>query len=488
MKIKRVDLRDFRQFHGHEHIEFATDDTRNVTLVHAENGVGKTTLLNAVFWALYNRTTPRFEQRSRLVNFETEALGGQEASVEISFEFDGADYRAMRRHVNGESEPKLTVFQEPAGTPLQAPETFIGTIIPTRMAEYFFFDGEHAEAFAGELNRGAGPAIRSMLGCDLAERAIADLKDVAASYTRQAGSMKLEAEIETMRVRMSGLEADQDRDERKLVDLDVAIQGAVEQKAVIEEQLRQMAGAKEIQELRDELNVQLEKVQGRIADAEGALVRWVSERGTVLVGRRLAKEVLDFIDAEQIENRLPSPYNESFIQGLLTKGKCICCHDLKPETVEWRSVAALLENAGTPGALNKVVRAKARLLAMHDDARRAPEDLRRIEEQAAAAIEERRSLEHRIGDGHHVVEAVRELPEVQRAVAILVKRTHQHFHPFVWKGQSSLRQHLDELLDRQLAVLVGVGRIEYIFWQHLLVLARGRNDVPHCPASARAAA
>ncbi|WP_204306183.1 hypothetical protein, partial [Stenotrophomonas maltophilia] len=74
--------------------------------------------------------------------------------------------------------------------------------------EYFFFDGEHAEAFAGELNRGAGPAIRSMLGCDLAERAIADLKDVAASYTRQAGSMKLEAEIETMRVRMSGLEAD----------------------------------------------------------------------------------------------------------------------------------------------------------------------------------------------------------------------------------------------------------------------------------------
>ncbi|WP_204351312.1 AAA family ATPase, partial [Serratia marcescens] len=71
VKIKRVDLRDFRQFHGHEHIEFATDDTRNVTLVHAENGVGKTTLLNAVFWALYNRTTPRFEQRSRLVNFET---------------------------------------------------------------------------------------------------------------------------------------------------------------------------------------------------------------------------------------------------------------------------------------------------------------------------------------------------------------------------------------------------------------------------------
>lgn len=48
MEIKSVRLRDFRQFYGDQTIVFATDPNRNVTLVHAENGVGKTTLLNAI--------------------------------------------------------------------------------------------------------------------------------------------------------------------------------------------------------------------------------------------------------------------------------------------------------------------------------------------------------------------------------------------------------------------------------------------------------
>lgn len=397
MKIRRIDLRDFRQFHGHETLELASGDERNVTLVHAENGVGKTTLLNAVYWTLFGKTTPRFEQRQRLINFETEARGGQEASVEVSFEFNGIEYRAVRRHRVG-SNAEFNIYADVAGTPLKAPETFVGTVIPEGMARYFFFDGEHAESFAGEQNRGAGAAIRSMLGCDLAETAIQDLKDIAGSYTRAAGSVKTDEKIESQRAWLSVLEDQQEADQRALTDLDVNIEKAVEQKAVIEEKLRRTAGAQEIQKLRDELTESLETTKKDIATAEASLVRWVGDRATIVVARKLAESALDFIDEEQLSGRLPSPYNESFIRGLLNKGQCICCNKLLPETPEWAAVASLLQNAGTAGALNKVVRARARLQNIHDEARKAPGELEKLENEISSRIERRRSLELRIGE------------------------------------------------------------------------------------------
>ena len=50
MWIEQISLKDFRCFFGEHAIEFSQDPTKNVTLIHAENGVGKTTLLNALLW------------------------------------------------------------------------------------------------------------------------------------------------------------------------------------------------------------------------------------------------------------------------------------------------------------------------------------------------------------------------------------------------------------------------------------------------------
>lgn len=420
MKIQRIDLRDFRQFHGHEKLELAVGDERNVTLIHAENGVGKTTLLNAVYWTLFGRTTARFEQKNRLVNFEAQAKGCEEASVEVVFEFDGVRYRAVRRHRNGVT-PQLTIYKDLEGTPLKAPETFVGSVLPEGMAPYFFFDGEHAESFAGEQNRGAGAAIRSMLGCDLAEKAMQDLKDIAASYTRAAGSVKIDEKIEAQRAWLAVLEDQQETDRQALRDLEEDIQTAAEQKAIIEEQLRRTAGAQEIQKLRDELVEALGGVQKEIAGLEASLVRWVGDRAMIVVARKLAEKALDFIDEEQLNGRLPSPYNESFIRGLLTKRKCICCEDLVPETEQWNAVAALLQNAGTPGALNKVVRARARLQNIHEEAKRAPGELVKLEEDIAARLERRRTLEQRIGEEGKKLEnySIDEVRERERARALL---------------------------------------------------------------------
>ena len=52
MILERVVLENFRQFKGSQDIVLSDLRGRNVTVVHAENGAGKTTILKAVLWGL----------------------------------------------------------------------------------------------------------------------------------------------------------------------------------------------------------------------------------------------------------------------------------------------------------------------------------------------------------------------------------------------------------------------------------------------------
>ena len=49
MKILSLKMTNFRQFYGRQELHFSTDSKKNITLIHAENGVGKTALLNAIY-------------------------------------------------------------------------------------------------------------------------------------------------------------------------------------------------------------------------------------------------------------------------------------------------------------------------------------------------------------------------------------------------------------------------------------------------------
>ena len=62
MLLEKITIENWRCFYGEQKIEFASTTDRNVTLIHAENGVGKTSLLNALLWCFYKKHTPRFEK------------------------------------------------------------------------------------------------------------------------------------------------------------------------------------------------------------------------------------------------------------------------------------------------------------------------------------------------------------------------------------------------------------------------------------------
>ena len=404
MKLRNISLQNFRQFHGAQEIHIASDPAKNLTLIHAENGIGKTTVLNALLWTFYGIVTKKFEQKERLVNFEALNERTNVASVEVGFEHEGTDYLAKRRFVQqteSRHEQELKVFRvDPNGSLKAVPaETFIQSVIPKGMAPYFFFDGEHAETFSAETNhRAVSQAIRDILGCSLAETAVKDLDYAARHYNKSIGGLPDAEDLAKIELQLEKLQNFKDKTEEELDALRNQRETAENQEKRILDQLRDAQAVKEIQARRDLLQRQLLSVAGVITKAKEETVRWIGSKSIILVAGKLAQQSLTFVDESSLRGKIPKPYNEDFVQGLLTSEVCICGRALPARSDFWRSVAELLKDASNTEILGKVVRARSRIRMFREQAQDTVRALQGFEEKAARAIEERRELEKEIGE------------------------------------------------------------------------------------------
>jgi DNA sulfur modification protein DndD len=254
MWLEKIVLKDFRCFCGEHSIKFSTDPAKNVTLIHAENGVGKTTLLNAMLWCFYGATTAKFERKTDLVNHDGLKAGRDTAFVEVLFEHNDCRYRARRYSGPGaQSDRIFSIMRLDQGhsVTLPNPDTFINTVIPKSMASHFLFDGEHAEAFLGEA--GIRKAVQDILGCSLIETAIGDLDSASAYYRRQMPKTKASASLDALSGQIDSIVGQISAARGVVEGLKKDVATINQQIADIDEKLRNSAAAKELQATRESI-------------------------------------------------------------------------------------------------------------------------------------------------------------------------------------------------------------------------------------------
>ena len=132
------------------------------------------------FSGLYEITTGKFNEPYKILNETARLEGVSTAFVEVRFEHIGNTYVARRSIKSGSQETTFRIHKEDYdgnAVPEPYPQTFIESVIPSEIAKYFFFDGEHAENFAGAANKqNVGRAVKNILGCGVLETAILDLE------------------------------------------------------------------------------------------------------------------------------------------------------------------------------------------------------------------------------------------------------------------------------------------------------------------------
>jgi DNA sulfur modification protein DndD len=98
LKIEKIHLHNFRQFSGDTCVEFSTEEDKNITVIHAMNGSGKTTFLQSFYWTLYEELN--LPNSGRLLNENLFSLMNngdvEEVFVEIIATHEEAVYTIKR--------------------------------------------------------------------------------------------------------------------------------------------------------------------------------------------------------------------------------------------------------------------------------------------------------------------------------------------------------------------------------------------------------
>ena len=402
MILDEIRLTNFRCFYGETFLRFSNDPDKNVTIVYAENGVGKTTLLNALLWCFYGETTARFEKREEILNYDAKKEGRTIASVEVLFEHNDKRYIAKRfSSISSASQREFVVARIDEGShiPLDSPDTFINTVIPRDMASHFLFDGEHAEVFLGENNRGSiKSAVRDILGCSLIETAIEDLQAVSNQFRKQIPKTAATAQHEVLNSRIDTLTTQIEMAKASIEQLKKKREQTDQQIKDIDTKLRNTAAAKELQHSRDRLNAQLARAQKRQKEYADEVYKWLGENGRFIVSKRITEETFSFLDEKEHRGRIPSPYNEEFVRDILEAEECICGAKLEPGSAESKKVASLLEKAANQVMRDRVSKVRGRLTSLKDERAKAPGRLTKAKAHLADANDEFATAEAQLAE------------------------------------------------------------------------------------------
>ena len=346
MKLDNIELHNFRSFYGTQILEFSEYDELKVTLIHAQNGVGKTNLLNAVLWTFYGITTGKFEKNDMLMNEEAKNKGHNECHVKVTFNHENQKYVSLRSVDKNSKNQQFKIwkvenenFKED-----RYPEQLIKSIIPKEMAIHFFFDGEHAETFASEKNnKKLETAVKQILGCHIADIALNDLKDIKKSLLQRVTN-----EIEDDNVKKISQEINNINDffdnfndvEKSFND---NIRDKNEEKRNIIIQLTKHANSERLQRSLNTLKRSLQNSYQKLSSVNDKFFIWTRNNGIPLISKKIVEDFNNVMKVEKTDSNVSSQYKQSFIKELLEMEKCICGRPLGEHSESNEIIKNLLE-------------------------------------------------------------------------------------------------------------------------------------------------
>lgn len=361
MELQRLTVENFRQFYGEQTIEFAEGGETNVTVIHGSNGSGKTTLLNAYTWLLYDSISlPKPDHiTSERALAEIEPGDTVSVAAELEFTHEGSRHvfrreREMARTSDTEldgreqrEEVTLRYTDENGNMKTRAnPTTAVQQIMPERLREIFFFDGETIDKMVTEDQEKITEAIRNIMGLEILDRSERHLEHVAGEFTDEMdehGSEELQQVI-----------AEQDDINSRIEEIDTELSNTKESKATAEEELAEVRQrlserekSRELEQQRQSLKEDIEDIEADIETIEDEIASLIADDGMLPFAMPAIERTGEMLKEKRQKGEIPSEIKAKFVDDLLEAKECICGRPLKKDTEERQKVAAWRERAGS---------------------------------------------------------------------------------------------------------------------------------------------
>jgi DNA sulfur modification protein DndD len=372
MKLTSIKLCNFRSFYGTSpEINLAVGDKRNTTIIHGNNGSGKTSLLNAFTWVLYEKFSAAFASAEQLVNKRAiaEAQKGQpvECWVEIGWEHEGKRYRVKRScrvYKNdsdfeaGKTELWMWIGEDDGQWyfPPQHPEEIINQILPASLHQYFFFDGERIEEIVrSDKKAEIAEATKIFLGVEVINRSIRHLGEAKKSLENELKTIG-NAETKQLLKKQQNLENASEHISNRQIEIEQELQNQHILKKETSNRLLELVQVKELQEKWQKLEAQKVENQETFKKNKEALKKLISSRAYTVFLSQTTAQFRQIIDDLQQRGELTSGISREFVNELLKSQRCICGADLSPGNYHHVNVQTWLDKAGSSAVEETAIR------------------------------------------------------------------------------------------------------------------------------------
>ena len=414
MKLQTLQLKNFRQFHGETPcLKLAPSAGRNVSVIHGNNGSGKTALLNAFTWALFETFTKAFQISDQLVNKRAirEAEEGEqvEAWVEVAFDHDDRRYRLRRSvdvlrtsgHPGWESRGGSRATLQSCGSDgkwkiHEQVGAAIGRVLPPDLHTYFFFDGERIEQI-GQLDdkkeqKKLGNATKKLLGIEVLVRGRNHLDDVRKQLEQELEKIG-DPETKSFVQKKMAFEKERAGVTDRLKELDSNAEAGKARQKEIEQRLRTLEEARALQQRRDHFNREKEARKDSLLQTRLNLGTVISTKAYTVFLPEQISAFRSLIEGLREQGELPAGIKRQFVDDLLDKGSCICDRSLSQDSDARLAVEAWRERTGLADVEEKAIRIGGEVGMLEQDVPTTLEVINQMQMRSASDREELARIE-----------------------------------------------------------------------------------------------
>ena len=365
--IDKITFVNYRQY-GTGSLSFRSDNNSKLSVLIAKNGTGKTTLLNAITWCLYDKELHLSDRDTALplVNSAIARSLKEESLIPVSVSVTVLD---EKRIVEFLRTIEFKVLMNAEGIPKYIPgkSQFTVTITPTDNFEntsvitgndanlvvkqyfdeaifrFYFFDGEKLKEFfaAGQSNT-IRQSIFNISQVTLIENACSRLKKIGRNYTK-----KLEKNCPNIAM----LNEEREKEEHRLAtanetlsDCQSEIVELTSKRDTLDEILRGYAPVKQLQQEREELESTLKKIESEETTYRSDRSAFIRQYYILLSLYPRISHTLSIIKKKEADGDLPPAIDKDQVRNLLyhLDEPCPLCNGTIGETGR-KHLEALLE-------------------------------------------------------------------------------------------------------------------------------------------------
>ena len=196
LRINKLIIDNFGPYQNNQILEFPAGN--GVTFVWGENGVGKTSLLNCIRFALWGIVYNRNYEECQLAKFvNIDAVEAQkDMSVKLFMTYNHEEYeltRMLKRRPDtdgkNDSDYEHKLYLKHSGSLMsqEDAEHFLNTVLPEKISRFYLFDGELLRQYENLLEDSSSSdviktSIENILGLPILEGANKNLRSITTTY------------------------------------------------------------------------------------------------------------------------------------------------------------------------------------------------------------------------------------------------------------------------------------------------------------------